>query len=65
MGYSTFIEINNDSTNEIQANSDEFMKELLNLLHYGKGKPIGIIRSVTVHRNDIQHDAIIHEMDPL
>ena len=64
MGYSTFIEINNDMTNEIAENPEKFMSNLLCVLHTGQNNFTNeVIRLKSVHREDVEYDAIIHELD--
>jgi hypothetical protein len=55
MGLSTFIEINNDFTNEIENNKMSFLIELLSYLNSGDKKQIknkAISRIITVHRDE-------------
>ena len=54
MGLSTFIEINNDLTNEIENNPDGFIATLITYLHCGQ-KDIhipAVTKKITLHRDD-------------
>ncbi len=53
MGLSTFIEINNDLTSDIEKNPDKFIAALINYLNCGE-KDIyipAVSKKITIHRD--------------
>ncbi len=54
MGLSTFIEINNDLTDEIEKNPDGFIATLVTYLHCGQQDIYipAVSKKITLHRDD-------------